>query len=615
MKFKKTIAALFAAAFLVVGASNGYAQSCNYPTSIDTLTERASGYNIQPADWNEIVCGLKAIQTKVGATGSENFLQDGDTDVIGKTEIDETDFILQSHATDCSSLGCVTADKGEPCFQVSTGEFYICDGSTWVLATGGGGSSIILDLLDDGTNESTALGEIAVTNDTNSIFSEPTADKLLIDVSQNWPGADVADEVTCVGCVADSELAQIYCQSGGTNCPALGTNVSLDFLDDDAVDSTAINEIAITNDTNSIFSEPTADKLLINLSQNWPTADNATTAGTASEVTCTGCVADSELATTYCQQGGTNCPSIGDMFKSTYDADTDNTVDDAEDVTCTGCVSNAEIAYPGHYYNINGTDSGRYLGVVFNSSDFTAVLNSSCVGGTVPGIGCSTNGDCTGSGVCTASARPTLSLAGTVYRVGDTIDKTDLPIEVARTDTSATMSSGITYDFSAASLNMPASASPTPTDAGDCVFDSTDKVLKCGDASTTRIIGETYIFYFGELAFRTFTTTIDYYGFNTYDSSGNAFFNSWVPFSMTCTDIYFRSSGGVTFGQTFNVDLYRSAGGSITCQAASTDSIKSCSGSLSFTAGNGANIRVATSSGTSNSILFGGYVVCHATDH
>lgn len=50
--------------------------------------------------------------------------------------------------------------------------------------TGGSGTSVILDLADDGTNESTAIAEIAVTNDTRSAFTEPSANKLLIDVNK-----------------------------------------------------------------------------------------------------------------------------------------------------------------------------------------------------------------------------------------------------------------------------------------------------------------------------------------------------------------------------------------------------------------------------------------------
>lgn len=56
--------------------------------------------------------------------------------------------------------------------------------------SGSGGSSIILDLADDGSNESTAIVEIATVGDTNNIFTEPSANKLLIDLAQSWPKAD-----------------------------------------------------------------------------------------------------------------------------------------------------------------------------------------------------------------------------------------------------------------------------------------------------------------------------------------------------------------------------------------------------------------------------------------
>ena len=61
------------------------------------------------------------------------------------------------------------------------------------LAGMGVGQAVVLDLGDDGDNESSDLGEIAIVNDTNSIFTESSDDKLLIDVSQNWPTADVAN--------------------------------------------------------------------------------------------------------------------------------------------------------------------------------------------------------------------------------------------------------------------------------------------------------------------------------------------------------------------------------------------------------------------------------------
>jgi hypothetical protein len=72
----------------------------------------------------------------------------------------------------------------------------------------GGGSAITLDLGDDGGNDSTDLTEIATSGDTNSIFTMPSADKLLIDVSQNWPTADVADSAVGLrGVGLDSTVA------------------------------------------------------------------------------------------------------------------------------------------------------------------------------------------------------------------------------------------------------------------------------------------------------------------------------------------------------------------------------------------------------------------------
>ncbi|GEM_PF-2721521 len=58
--------------------------------------------------------------------------------------------------------------------------------------TGSGGSAIVLDLADDAANESTDITELATTGDTNSVFSEPSANKLLINAGNNWPTADTA---------------------------------------------------------------------------------------------------------------------------------------------------------------------------------------------------------------------------------------------------------------------------------------------------------------------------------------------------------------------------------------------------------------------------------------
>lgn len=59
------------------------------------------------------------------------------------------------------------------------------------------------------------------------------------------------------------------------SCGSGGSAIILDLGDDSGNDSTDLNEIATTGDTNNIFTLPSADKLLINLGLNWPSADTA----------------------------------------------------------------------------------------------------------------------------------------------------------------------------------------------------------------------------------------------------------------------------------------------------------------------------------------------------
>jgi hypothetical protein len=81
-------------------------------------------------------------------------------------------------------------------------------------ASGGGGTPNILDLADDASNESSDLVEIATSGDTNSIFTEPSADKLLIDVSKNWPTADTATTATTATTANAGDSATSFFSSG-----------------------------------------------------------------------------------------------------------------------------------------------------------------------------------------------------------------------------------------------------------------------------------------------------------------------------------------------------------------------------------------------------------------
>lgn len=87
-------------------------------------------------------------------------------------------------------------------------------------ASGSGGTANILDLGDDASNESVDLIEIATTGDTNSIFSEPTADKLLITLSNNWPSADTADALSANGanCSAGSAPLGVDASGAAESC-------------------------------------------------------------------------------------------------------------------------------------------------------------------------------------------------------------------------------------------------------------------------------------------------------------------------------------------------------------------------------------------------------------
>jgi len=54
-----------------------------------------------------------------------------------------------------------------------------------------------------------------------------------------------------------------------------GAAVALDLGDDGSIQTTALEEIATSGDTNNIFTHPISGKLLIDLSKRWPAADSA----------------------------------------------------------------------------------------------------------------------------------------------------------------------------------------------------------------------------------------------------------------------------------------------------------------------------------------------------
>src|SRR3990167_9864707 len=80
---------------------------------------------------------------------------------------------------------CTTGDLFLDTDADTNGTVYQCiSADTWKdIDDDGTGGSLIFDIGDDGGNDSTALAEIATSGDTNSIFTESAADKLLITLS------------------------------------------------------------------------------------------------------------------------------------------------------------------------------------------------------------------------------------------------------------------------------------------------------------------------------------------------------------------------------------------------------------------------------------------------
>lgn len=74
------------------------------------------------------------------------------------------------------------------------------------------GTGVVLDIADDNANESAGIAEIATTNDTYSVFAEPSADKLLINMANKWPLSHQA----------------VSLQSNGANCSSGNSPLGVD---------------------------------------------------------------------------------------------------------------------------------------------------------------------------------------------------------------------------------------------------------------------------------------------------------------------------------------------------------------------------------------------------
>lgn len=125
-------------------------------------------------------------------------------------------------------------------------------------------AAFVLDLGDDGTNESGALAEIATVGaGASTIFTEPSADKLLIDTGVAWPTA-TALAVNGANCTAGSFPLGVDASGASESCTAVNVFSTMDAPSgtDPAADSlTDILQLLVSGTDLSITGDSTTDSL------------------------------------------------------------------------------------------------------------------------------------------------------------------------------------------------------------------------------------------------------------------------------------------------------------------------------------------------------------------
>lgn len=192
--------------------------------------------------------------------------------------------------------------------------------ATGVISCSSTGSSIVLDLADDASDESTALGEIATTGDTNSIFTMPSADKLLIDLGNNWPTCDAATALAANGgnCSAGQYPLGVDASGAVESCTA----------DDDTPDndSEVPNGITVDLSASGVVTGGTASRCARFDASGNLAADTADCSSGAGDVTGPASSTDNAI-TRFNGTSGTSIQNSG------------CTIDDSGNIDCSGTLT------------------------------------------------------------------------------------------------------------------------------------------------------------------------------------------------------------------------------------------------------------------------------------
>lgn len=369
----------------VINDANGVWTEAGDKVTVDYSNNVPAADTADALASNPSDCAASNFATTIAANGDLTCAQVGFSDLSGSAtdgQIPNTITIdLSATATALAANGANCSAGSAPLGVDESGAVESCTDYEEDLANSAGLASALSDETGTGlavfSSGPTLGGTVSVTGSGSQLV-------LNLDCSGNTNGGTLS--VTASGVV--------HCQDddGGA-----GSSLALD-LGSDGDDSSALDRILTTGDTNSIFTESPADSLLIDLSNAWPAAD----ALSADPVDCAG----NEYAQSIDTVGDLTCAQVA--FTDLSGSITDGQVPDniTIDLAATATALAANGANCGAGSGAGGVDAS---GTAEDCTDYEEDLaNSAGLAGAIS--------DETGTGAVVFSTSPTLT--GTVSITG-----------------------------------------------------------------------------------------------------------------------------------------------------------------------------------------------------
>jgi hypothetical protein len=437
-----------------------------------------------------------------------------------------TQLELDNHVNDTAGAHAATAISFTPAGTISATNVQAALEEVAAEGGGGGGTAVALDLADNGADESAALIRINISGDTNSIFTEPLDNELLINVGLKWPAASAADALTSnpsdcnVGEYANAiaangnlTCAQVsYAQLGNvpstlvetdqgntytTGAQDFGSATSLKVPTAAGASPTASGLIAYDATSNTLEVGVNAANKTVAFTDSNITG-NAATATTAAALTSdpTDCSAG-EYATTIAANGNLTCAQVaytqlGSVPSTLVETDQGNTYSTgAQDF---GSATSLKVpasagANPTAAGLIAYDTTANALEVGINGANKTvAMTDSNITGNAATASALAADPDDCGAGTfaTTIAASGALTCAQVAYA-----NLGSVPTTLVKTDQGNTYTTGAQDFASATSLKVPAAAGASPTASGLIAYDTTSNTLEVGVNTANKTVAFT----------------------------------------------------------------------------------------------------------------------------